>query len=606
MANTDRLDAQGGSTDTGGDAPDGEARSRKALVDDPGNALALRQLSAIEGEKGNHGEAVPLIRRALWIEPRQPVWWLESAKTLVAAGRGDEARWHYERALIMNASNLVEGGQLEEAKFSYEKALEFNPNNSAATSALALLNGTVLSESQDSDPFRALDNLANDLFRIGDLVASALVRRVLRQVMDYDVAVLNTDLKLCRVKPAQQWSADNGYQRTSATLNVALHRDPKLTESFPFWRDALANFLTVESSNFDIIRGNKVIVSAFGWPNLQPAAGHQQFDILSQTYDLLVEMPYWLKNMEGKAIYRALSRDGSRMLIDFRDGRSRTITDKCIMIGGTGQQNWGHWLMDFVVKLAALEHIPGGEEAKLVFGPLRGHQRDCLRILGIDLSRIIELELNPGKPTRYQFDDLTCISGMPWHSAAALRKWFARSVPARPAAPEFVYFSRRNEFPRHRISNIDEVEALLKAKGFFIIDNQRDLSTADLVATLGNARVIVLPSGAETGNLALCNEDTVIVGLLSELVIIGSYDTNMVGNVYIPTYFGSGLSTVFVYGKPANPEDTSFDGICAYNLDLLDRAIELAAGFSRHREPRTLAGVETTTLSPQYAYFREN
>jgi tetratricopeptide (TPR) repeat protein len=120
-----------------GRLPEAEMLCRKILTEEPQNADALHLLGAVADETGNHTAAIELIRQAISIRKKEPLYHARLGQALQNALQYDEAIAEYERALTlkpdmlavhMNIGNmLMEQGKFDVAEKWYERAGILDP-----------------------------------------------------------------------------------------------------------------------------------------------------------------------------------------------------------------------------------------------------------------------------------------------------------------------------------------------------------------------------------------------------------------------------------------------------------------------------------------------
>ena len=534
---------------------------RDVLRLDPDYPGALHQLGLIEFEHRNYNEAISLVEKSLRLDPGQLHWWMNYGNILKAINR------------------------TQEAETCYKKALQIDPHHSEANKALADLQAHPSQTADGKDRLNELHHLSQNLFRSGLTHESVLVYSALKELLSSNIVLNTNDIRVCAIKNLKEWSAGNGFELLRIMLDTN-HPSPQYAmenseDELPMllsWEDSIKTYFSAPDVDFHVVRARNAIVSSFGWTLDYSSTIDQRYDLFSSSYDILVDDSHrvWLPFIEGKGIFRIVTKELSKMLVDFTGSRILPVKDPCVFIGS--HENWGHWTSDFLTKIAAYEKLLDKSKFKLVFGPLKVNQRACLTHLGISPSQIIELEVLRGEAIRYQFDDLIYIPTVPKRPAFTyLRKRYAETVPDPSQFPERIYMSRRQETPRHRVFNIDEVENFFRNKGFLIIDNMKDLPTRDLIAILSNAQIIAMAPGAEFGNLAMCSKDTAVILLITDNHITRLHpDLQKAHNMANEYFFGINLPLVFAFGKPVKSKEAPLDGLADFNLDVLDRSIERA------------------------------
>jgi hypothetical protein len=554
---------------------------RDILRLNPEHADTLHQLGMIEFERCNYDAAIILVEQSLHLMPTQPNWWMNYGAILHAAGKVTEALSSYEKALIVNAGILLTAGQKDEALLSYEQALRMNPHNEGTRKALSALQETVSFDKEGKQFLAKLDMLSQRLFYSGLPNESAIIRAAHNELEKRNATPSLEGIKICSVKNPAEWAKDNGFKTIQVTLDIHSAIPKRVPEDiFPHLQKGIEKYLSTLDNDIQVIFTENVLLclSSYGLRPSDPV--YPYFYLFSSLNDIVIEEKFWLPFVVGRegSMFRAINADSSMMLIDFSKSRFKKITDDYRHVLFGNNINWGHWMLDFLPRIAVYDKLPGKRDLKLIFSLLTQNQRDCLNLLGIDDSQIVELDVFRNEVIRYHFDNLVYLPGVPRPGALSyLRRRFADAVDGSVPGPKpkLVYISRRQEAPRHRIANIDEVEICFENSGFCILENLGTMPTKDLVFKLSEARVIVLPFGAELGNIALCRDDAVVIALVPEAYILGT-DVDLVNIQTTQYFFGSGLSTVFVLGKTLNPEDNSHDALAIYDLETLKRSIDRA------------------------------
>lgn len=111
---------------------------RQVLRVKPNNAQALHLLGALSFQRGEHETALGLIEKAISIDPKTSVFYINLGLTLRELGRLEESVTRYRQALCLQpdsalANNnlgfvLMELGRLQEAITAYDRALVLKPD----------------------------------------------------------------------------------------------------------------------------------------------------------------------------------------------------------------------------------------------------------------------------------------------------------------------------------------------------------------------------------------------------------------------------------------------------------------------------------------------
>jgi Flp pilus assembly protein TadD/SAM-dependent methyltransferase len=144
----DRLLAAAISQHRAGQLAEAERTYRQILKRDPEHADSLHLLGIIGHQRGEHGQAVELIRRAITRKPFAPFHY-NLGLALMALGRVAEASTEFTQAIALNPSYaeahsslgdaLSMQGRLEPALASFERAAELKPSAEAENKVGATL-----------------------------------------------------------------------------------------------------------------------------------------------------------------------------------------------------------------------------------------------------------------------------------------------------------------------------------------------------------------------------------------------------------------------------------------------------------------------------------
>ncbi len=157
--------------------------------------------------------------------------------------------------------------------------------------------------------------------------------------------------------------------------------------------------------------------------------------------------------------------------------------------------HYGHWLVDFLPRLQALELLDRPDLKIVVATELPRKHRDLMRLFGITDDRVINCDL--GK--RYQFRNVIVAQigsyVRPNPSAIGFLRKHLGTRAAQSPKPHRRFFFERGAGTRLP-ANRDEVNATLRAFGFEHIDLSK-LTLAEEHDLLRNAKIIVAAHGTE-------------------------------------------------------------------------------------------------------------
>jgi capsular polysaccharide biosynthesis protein len=178
-----------------------------------------------------------------------------------------------------------------------------------------------------------------------------------------------------------------------------------------------------------------------------------------------------------------------------------------------GEFNYGHFLLDCLPSLLAVEELGLTRELPPLAPPLSRWNRDLLRLAFPDLS-VAETRAPLVRLSEAAFaSSLDHFLHRPNRILLDLReRLLARAPPPTPARR--VYVSRR-AYPMRVMVNEPALEAALAARGFRIVRAER-LSVADQIALIRGAEVVVGATGAGLSNVLVAPEGCKVVEILPE------------------------------------------------------------------------------------------
>lgn len=196
-----------------------------------------------------------------------------------------------------------------------------------------------------------------------------------------------------------------------------------------------------------------------------------------------------------------------------------------LLTGGSGINNYFHWLIDTLPRIHLLEKSGKLDKIDYFLVPsYRFHyQKDTLRLLGIHTNKIIAGEEYP----HIQADTLIASTAprgnyaiIPVWACQFLKRNFTRK-PAQLRKTPLVYISRRDSAIR-QVLNEEALIALLQKYGFqtFVLNQ---LSFEEQVGLFASANIIISPHGAGLVNLAFCQEGTKILEIFAAGYVKATY-----------------------------------------------------------------------------------
>lgn len=223
-------------------------------------------------------------------------------------------------------------------------------------------------------------------------------------------------------------------------------------------------------------------------------------------------------------------RDERRVLVDL-DGVSLMQLEAGVMLSGWTSNHFGHWVPEFLCRLAYLEQHPRFAELPIIVDA--GMPPQHLEYLQLLVSNpIVELppkhalrcgELVVGSPSTFFPADLTPDhtvppehqGGLPLGGFRYLQARIAERLPPTPSAPRRkLYLSRKNRQWRLTV-NEAEIAAAMAARGFEVLFPE-DMSFEQQVRMFQSAGVVVAPGGSSVLNAIFAPEDVKLLILAQQ------------------------------------------------------------------------------------------
>ncbi len=192
-----------------------------------------------------------------------------------------------------------------------------------------------------------------------------------------------------------------------------------------------------------------------------------------------------------------------------------------LLIGEGGIVNYSHWLIDSLSRLAMLKKTGWYDKVDYFVVPSysQDYQRDSLRMLGIDESKIISGQ----KENHVQADTLIATTyvrhseHIPMWCCQFLRNEFLKfNLPetGKKTYSPYVYISR-NDSAKRRVLNESQLIQTLNPYGFESYELSK-LSFQEKISLFAGAHVIIATIGAGQANLVFCSENTHVIELMAE------------------------------------------------------------------------------------------
>lgn len=386
--------------------------------------------------------------------------------------------------------------------------------------------------------------------------------------------ILN-NLRICDLKSLSEVAGKENFNTSHislpATTETEILCDEKSQELFSEWSSIIAKFKNRLSNNYKLVHGKNIFVFYISmW---------DRFEFFSPSFDCIIEEKFriWLRHLEGKFIYKALGSNESNVLIDFNSLETFRVEEKCVFIGSN--QNWGHWIYDYLPQIVLAEALQSLNQVKFVFGKLDECQLKSLKSLGIEEDKIINLETitqGNGVVRFFRFDDILLLPPVAKSTGLHyLRERFHAGLE--PIKDQFkrIFISRRLDYPKHRIANIDEIERVFLDQGFTVVRNMKSLSYHEQFQILHDADVVAFVSGAEFGNVAFLPSNAKIIVLLAAYFVNIKKNLELIDAQLIPYLFSSGLKTTLIAGKSLNNNDFSTHALAYYDPEHVREMISM-------------------------------
>ena len=174
--------------------------------------------------------------------------------------------------------------------------------------------------------------------------------------------------------------------------------------------------------------------------------------------------------------------------------------------------NFGHFVLDALPSLLALEEAGALDGRPATAPPLRAWQRQLIRRL---LPRVDLIEEHADV---VMADDLVFPTsldhflGAPNEILLRVRDRVMTSLPRDHSTGGRVYFSRRRQVMRVMVNEV-QIERELRARGFRII-HPETLSVDEQIAIVRAADMIVAPTGAALGNALFARPGTTVIEIV--------------------------------------------------------------------------------------------
>jgi capsular polysaccharide biosynthesis protein len=196
-----------------------------------------------------------------------------------------------------------------------------------------------------------------------------------------------------------------------------------------------------------------------------------------------------------------------------------------LLTGGSGTNNYSHWLIDVLPRIHLLKKSGLYAEVDFFVTPSCKHdfQRDTLAMLGIGPEKIIRADEYP----HIQADTLIASTAprgdttiIPYWLCDFLKKaFFPKNIQYQ--YPPYIYLSRKDSSMRV-VANEDQLTAMLEQYNFetFVLS---ELSFEQKINLFAGADIIISATGAGMTNMVFCRKGTRIVELFNEGFVVGPF-----------------------------------------------------------------------------------
>ena len=205
----------------------------------------------------------------------------------------------------------------------------------------------------------------------------------------------------------------------------------------------------------------------------------------------------------------------------FQEPKQYKGTVFTILIGEGGIVNYSHFLCDSIARIALLKKSGWYNEVDWFLVPSckQDFQRDALKLLGIDQSKIIQGDVD----NHIQADKVFATTYVRYHEHFPV--WccqFLRDEFLKFNNPNsekihnspYVYISR-NDSAKRRVLNEPQLVETLARYGFKSFELSK-LSFHDKISLFAGAKIIIATIGAGQGNLVFCEPNTNVIEMMAE------------------------------------------------------------------------------------------
>jgi hypothetical protein len=197
-----------------------------------------------------------------------------------------------------------------------------------------------------------------------------------------------------------------------------------------------------------------------------------------------------------------------------------------MLTGGSGMNNYCHWLVDVLPRVHLLKESGLFEKIDWFLVPAYKHdfQKQTLEQLGISREKIIEGD----KHVHVRSDKVIAASAprgndtiVPYWLCDFLRNTFLQKSTTHTKYPPLIYLSRKDSRIR-TVKNEDALTEVLKGYGFqtFVLS---ELNFYEKVSLFASAEVILSATGAGMTNIVFCKKGAKVIEVFNEGFVVGPY-----------------------------------------------------------------------------------
>jgi hypothetical protein len=187
---------------------------------------------------------------------------------------------------------------------------------------------------------------------------------------------------------------------------------------------------------------------------------------------------------------------------------------------GRFSSGYYHWMTDDLPRLASLRHMPP-QTRILIREPLRGYQRDSLRLIGLE-ERVHPVSGRHFTVERFHFSSPVGMTGCTNPFVVSwLREQYSGYLRPGTELPEKLFVLRRGK--TRGVINQDELAEHLMRRGWVPIDLE-ECSFEHQIALFANATHIIAEHGAALTNLVWSRPGTKVLELCAHNFLNGCYE----------------------------------------------------------------------------------